>query len=122
MSCRTSMIASVLFALIAAVPLGAQTDADIELGHKFLGSFSFAEDQDLLGFTGVAGQLLTVRAKGSKGVLPVVALFDGAGTFIDTTAFEKGLGGKSFSIRKYPLPASGDYLLAITASTGAIGK
>lgn len=108
--------------LLASPPLvGAQLDAQIRLGDQFTGVLAAdtgkGPDQDVLAFEGIAGQLCSVTVKGQGGTLAVATLFDAATeSFIDSTAFEKGFGTSSFKIVKFPLPFTGDYLLAIDPS------
>jgi Tol biopolymer transport system component len=66
--------------------------------------------------------LLTTTAKGSKGFHPTLSLVDlGTGQPVDLTGFLFGVGGTKATIKKLPLPSTGDYELTIGPADASLG-
>lgn len=106
--------------LLASADLRAQ-DAVIALGDSFSGSIDSAFDTDSVQFSSVAGALLTVTAKGSKGFVPTLLLHDQTSAEdLDLSANLK-LAGSKLTLKSFALPSSGVYLLIVGPSAGQTG-
>ena len=111
--------AALLFAL---APLLAAQDATLKLGDAFTGSIDSAFDSDTVRFEGVAGTLLTAGAKGAKGFHPALTLTDlTSGLPVDLTDHVFGAGGAKTTIKKLPLPSTGEYELAVGPADDTLG-
>src|SRR5215510_9870123 len=117
------MISTRLAAVILLVaPLASAQDAVMKLGDAFTGSIETAFDTDSVHFPGIAGMLLTTTAKGSKGFHPTLSLTDlTTGQPVDLTGFLVGVGGAKATIKKLPLPSTGDYELTIGPADASLG-
>jgi Tol biopolymer transport system component len=114
----TRLVAAILF----VAPLASAQDAVMKIGDVFTGSIDTAFDTDVVHFPGMAGMLLTTTAKGSKGFHPTLTLTDlSSGQPVDLTGFLVGVGGAKATIKKLPLPTTGDYELTIGPADASLG-
>jgi Tol biopolymer transport system component len=108
--------------LLALAPLTAAQDALLKLGDAFTGSIDSAFDSDTVRFECVAGTLLTTSAKGAKGFHPALTLTDlTSGLPVDLTDHVFGAGGAKTSIKKLPLPTTGEYELSVGPADDTLG-
>ena len=113
---------SVLFSLAVGVAGAQEIDGELLFNQSFQGVFTDQTDVDLIGFQEAAGSLLTVVAQpsGNSGVKPRVELLDQSMAPLDTSGFESSKG-KTFKIKKFPAPYTGQYFLRATSKNGQTG-
>ncbi|HKB16937.1 MAG TPA: hypothetical protein VKF62_12800, partial [Planctomycetota bacterium] len=94
----------------------------IALGDGFLGSFAYGDEVDEVRFEGVAGLLVSLRAKRMLGEgRPDLALIAPSGSPVDLAPFSVGKPS-GVSVRAAPLPENGIYrllLYPLDAGTGS---
>lgn len=119
-TCKLLALATALLAASAQAD-EPEIDALVGLGDRFYGVVSTPEDVDLLLFEALASTTLSVTIKGDVGLTPYAEVFDvSTGTFLSTIALSKGLGSKSYGIKKLVLPNTGYYQLVI-GGLGTVG-
>lgn len=118
------LLSLALALVFAAASTSAQEiDFEINLGDSVKGQIVNSIDVDTVRFTGLIGTSLTVSVKGKKGFRPTVELIDTMSQeVIDTSAFSKGPGKPSVSIKKFILPETKSYDVRIGSFDGEGGE
>jgi hypothetical protein len=112
-----------LLALVWLAPAArAGGEADIQLGQTVLGSVdSPGSDLVRVHFTAVQGTLVSIRVRtasdGFSTLTPTAVLKDDLGTELDLGGTTQATA-RNFWIRRFAIPASGDYVFEIGGSSG----